>query len=178
MLFVGLDLALCRKLFDFAFCDYGRGVAQNSEHLEASILDHELERTREKKIANKNACRISPNEVRRALSSPQSRAVDNVVMKKRRGMNEFDRSSEFLMASAWITEQSCARERQHRTHALPAACDEMPGKFRNQRNLALHAFEDHRVDPVHVSGDECHQRVERSRPVSSQLWIVADTCSH
>ena len=54
-------------------------------------------------------------------------------------------------ASLWwrvalVAEQSRARERQHRPHALAAAGDQVAGERRDQRDLALHAVEDDRVD--------------------------------
>ena len=88
-------------------------------------------------------------------------------------MNELDRCGELMMASTWIAEQASTRERQHGSHALTAACDEMTGKLGDQRHLALHALEYDGVDAVHVRRDECKQCIERRRALRRQ-WM--DCC--
>src|ERR1051326_4315145 len=72
------------------------------------------------------------------------------------------------MARAGIAEQAGAGERQHRPHPLSAAGNQVAGELGDERNLALHALEDHGVDAVHVGGDERHHRVERRRAGGGQ----------
>src|SRR5581483_3491134 len=138
LIFVSVDLALGGELVDLALGDHRGGVAENLEHLQAAVLDHQLECSGKEEVADQNARRIAPDEIRRSLAPAHSRAVDDIVVEKRRCMNELDRSGELVMASAWIAEQGAAAEGQHRPHPLAAAGDEMAGKLRDQRDLALH----------------------------------------
>ncbi len=82
-------------------------------------------------------------------------------MEQRRGVDELDRGGELVMAGAGVAEQVGASEREHRPHPLAAAGDQMAGQFGDQRDLALHALENHRVDAVHVSRDQPDHRIER-----------------
>ena len=143
------------------FGDHRRGVAEDPEHLEAAVLDHQLERPAEQEIADQDARRIAPDEVGGALAAAHARAVDDVVVEQGRGMDELDRGGELVVARAGVAEQVGAGERQHRPHALAAAGDQVAGELRDQRDLALHPLEDHRIDPVHVLGDERDHRLER-----------------
>ena len=163
MVFVGVDLALGGQLLDLALGDHRGRVAEDPQHLEAAVLDHQLERAAEQEIADQHARRIAPDEVGGALAAAHARAVDDVVVEQGRGMDELDRGGELVVARARVAEQRAAGERQHRPHALAAAGDQMPGKLGDQRDLALHPLEDDGVDAVHVGRDERHQRVERRR---------------
>jgi hypothetical protein len=90
-------------------------------------------------------------------------------MEQRRGMDELDCCGELVVASAGISEQGPAGERQHRPHPLAAARDQVTGKLGDERDLALHAVEDDGVDAVHVASDKRHQRIERRRPRALQI---------
>ena len=46
MFLAGLDLALGGQLVDFALGDDRGGVAQDAEHFQAAVLDHQLEGAR------------------------------------------------------------------------------------------------------------------------------------
>ena len=175
MVLVGVDLALGGELLDLALGDDRRGVAEDPQHLEAAVLDHQLERAAEQEIADQDARRIAPDEVGGALAAAHAGAVDDVVVEQRRGMDELDRGGELVVARSGIAEQGAAGERQHRPHALAAAGDQVSGKLGDQRDLALHPLEDDGVDAVHVAGDERDQRVERRRAVAVRVWIVAVT---
>ena len=161
LLFVSIDLALRGQLLDLALGDHGRGVAEDPQHLEAAVLDHQFKRAAEQEVADQHACRIAPDEVGGALAAAHPRAVDNVIVEQSRGMDELDRRGELVVARAGVAEQCGAGERQHRPHALATAGDQMARELGNQRDLALHALEDDGVDAVHVGGDERHHRVER-----------------
>ena len=65
-------------------------------------------------------------------------------------MDEFDRRCQLMVARSLVTDQRGPCQRQHRAQALPPAGDEMSGKPRDQRYLALHPVEDHAVDGVHA----------------------------
>ena len=127
LLFVGRDLALGGQLLDLALGDHRRRVAEDAQHLEAAIFDHQLERAAEEEVADQNARRIAPDEVGGALAAAHSRAVDDVVVKQRRGVDELDRGGELVVARSRVAEQACAGEREHRPHALSAAGDQVPG---------------------------------------------------
>ena len=161
MLFVGVDLALRGQLLDLALGDHRRGVAEDPQDLEAAVLDHQLEGAAEQEVADQHARRIAPDEVGGALAAAHARAVDDVVVKQSRGVDELDRRGELVVARAGVAEQRGAGERQHRPHPLAAAGDQMARELGDQRDLALHALEDDGVDAVHVGGDERHHRVER-----------------
>ena len=163
LLLAGLDPALRGELLDLALGDHRRGVAEDLEHPQAAVLDHQLEGAAEQEIADQHARRIAPDEVGGALAAAKARAVDDVVVEQGRGVDELDRGGELLVAGAAVAEQRSAAERQHRPHALAAAGDQVAGELRDQRDLALHPLEDDRVDAVHVVGDQRHQRVERRR---------------
>ncbi len=109
MVFVGVDLALGGQLVDLALGDHRGGVAEDLEHLEAAVLDHQLERAAEQEIADQHARRIAPDEVGGALAAAQARAVDDVVVQQRRGVDELDRGGELVMARARIAEQRRAQ---------------------------------------------------------------------
>ena len=105
MLLAGLDPALGGQLVDLALGDHGRGVAEDPQHLEAAVLDHQLERSAEQEIADQHARRIAPDEVGGALAAAHSRAVDDIVVEQGRGVDELDRGGELVMARAGIAEQ-------------------------------------------------------------------------
>ena len=163
-----VDLALRGQLLDLALGDHGRRVAEDPQHLEAAVLDHQLERAGEQEIADQHARRIAPDEVGGALAAAHARAVDHIVVEQGRGVDELDRRGELVVARSGVAEQACAGERQHRPHALAAAGDQVAGKLGDQRDLALHPLEDDGIDAVHVGRDERHQRVERRRALSGQ----------
>ena len=161
LLFVGLDPPLRGQLLDFALGDHRRRVAEDSEHLEAAVLDHQLECPAEQEIADQHARRIAPDEVGGALAAAHARTVDDVVVKQGRSVDELDRGGELVVAGAGIAQQICAGERQHRAHALAAAGDQMPRELGDQRDLALHPLEDDGVHAIHVRRDQRRQRLER-----------------
>ena len=157
----GRDLALGGELVDLALGDHCRGVAEDLEHLQAAVLDHQLERAAEQEIAYQHGGRIAEHDVRRRLAAPEVRSVDHVVVQKRRGVDEFDRGGELVMARALVADELGPGERQHRPHPLAAARDQMPGERRDQRDFALHPLEDHRVDGVHRGGGKIEDRRQR-----------------
>ena len=65
-----LDLTLGGQLVDFALGDDGRSAAENLQHFEAAVLDHQLECAAEQEVADQYARRIAPDEVCRALAAP------------------------------------------------------------------------------------------------------------
>ena len=104
--------------------------------------------------------------------SIRRRAVDDVVVEEGRGVDELDRGGKLVVPSPGVAEQACAGEGEHWPHPLAASGDEMAGKLRDERDLALHPFEDDRIDAVHSVGDEFHQRVER-RLRTGMEWVDA-----
>ena len=175
MIFAGVDLALGGQLLDLALGNHGGGVAEDFQHLQAAVFDHQLERAAEQEIADQDARRIAPDEVGGALAAAHARAVDDVVVKQGRGVDELDRRGELVMARSRVAEQARRRECQHRPHALAAAGDQMAGKLGDQRDLALHPLEDDGIDAVHVGGDEpIIASSEGARPVDIG-WTVAVT---
>ena len=167
MILTRLEPALCGELVDFSLGNHRRGVAEDLEHAQRSIFDHQFERAAEQEVADEDARRIAPDEVGGALAAAHARAIDDIVVKQGCGVDEFDRRGELVVAGAGITEQGRGGERQHRPHALSAAPDQMTGKLGDQRDLALHALEDDGVDAVHVARDERHQRVEGGRALGA-----------
>ena len=163
MIFVGVDLALGGQLLDLTLGDDRGGVAEDPQHLQAAVLDHQLERAAEQEVADQHARRIAPDEVGGALAAAHAGAVDDVVVKEGRGVDELDRGGELVVARAGVAEQACAGERQHRPHALAAAGDQVAGELRDQRDLALHPLEDDGIDAVHV----------RARPAPSARRATA-----
>ena len=164
LVLVRVEAALGGELVDLAFGDHRRGVAENFQHLEAAVLDHQFECARKEEIADEDARRVAPDEVGGALAAAHRAQVDDIVVEQGRGVDELDRGGELVVARAGIVEQRGAGERQHRPHPLAAAGDEVAGKLRDQRDLRLHAREDDGVDRVHRFGGEREQRVERGRP--------------
>ncbi len=149
------------ELIDLALGDDRAGAGQDLQHLEAAILHHQLERPAEQEVADQHAGRVAPDEVGGALATPQVRPIDHIIVQQRGGVDELDRRRQAVVARAAIAEQARARERQHRAHALAAAGDQMAGQLRDQRDLGLHARQDHRVDEVEVTRDQLHHRFER-----------------
>jgi len=148
-------------LIDLALGDHRRRIGQNLEHPQTAVLHHQLERAAEQEIADQHAGGIAPDEIGGALAAAQIRAVDDIVVQQGRGMDELDRGGEQMVARAGIAEQPCAREREHRAHALAAARDEMAGERRDQRNFRLHARQNHGVDQIHVARRQLDHRFER-----------------
>ena len=157
----GFDPALGGELVDLALGDDRRGARQDAQHLEAAILDHQLEAAREEEIADQHAGRIAPDDVGGARPRLQARAVDDVVVEQGGGVDELDRGGELVVAGAAIIEQAGAGQGQHRPHPLAAAGDEMAGKLRDQGDVALHPIEDDGVDMVEVGRDQLDHRIER-----------------
>ena len=142
-------------------------MAEDPQHLEAAVLDHQLERAAEQEIADQHARRIAPDEVGGALAAAHARAVDDIVVEQGRGVDELDRGGELVVARAGVAEQRGAGEGQHRPHPLAAAGDQVAGELGDQRDLALHPLEDDGVDAVHVGRDQRHHRVERRRALGA-----------
>ena len=157
----GRNLGIAFQLVDLALGDHRARMAEDLEHLEAAVLDHQLERAGEQEIADQNGRGVSEDDVRCALAAALLGTVDDVVMQQRGGVDELDRRGELVVARAVVADELGARERQHRPHALSAARDQVPGQRGNQRNLALHPVEDDRVDRVHRRGGEIKDRRER-----------------
>ena len=105
MVLVGFDPSLGGELLDLALGDHRGGVAEDSQHLEAAVLDHQLERAAEEEIADQHARRIAPDEVRGALAAAHARAVDDIVVEQGRGVDELDGGGELVVARAGIAEQ-------------------------------------------------------------------------
>src|SRR5438270_745347 len=76
--------------------DHRRRVAEDLEHAQGPVLDHQLECTAEQKIADEDAGRIAPDEVGRALAPAHPGAVDDIVVKQGRGVDELDRRRELV----------------------------------------------------------------------------------
>ena len=168
LVLAGLDPALRGQLLDLALGDHRRGARQDPEHLEAAVLDHQLEAAREQEVADQNRGRIAPDDVGGALAAPEARAVDDVVVEQGRGVDEFHRRGEPVVARARIIEQPRAGQSQHRPHPLAAAGDQVAGELGDQGDVALHAIEDDRVDMVEIGRDELDHRVERRRGAGPQ----------
>ena len=181
MVLAGLDPALRGQLVDLALGDHPRRAREDFEHLEAAVLDHQLEAAREQEVADQHARRIAPDDVGGALAAAKARAVDDVVVEQGRGVDELDRGGELVMAGAGIIEQPGAGERQHRPHPLAAAGDQMAGELGDQRDVALHPLEDDRVDMVEVGRDELDHRLERGRcgsaPADGRWRSLAPRCA-
>jgi hypothetical protein len=103
------------------------------------ILHHQLERAAEEKIANEHAGRIAPDDVGGPAATAKARAIDHVVMKQGRCVDELDGGRQTMMPRAPIIQQTGAGERQHRPHALSATGNQVPRQLRNQRHIALHS---------------------------------------
>jgi len=54
-----------------------------------------------------------------------------------------------VMAVPMIATQLSADDRQHRAHPLTTARNQMAGKRRDQRYLALHPLKDDRINRIH-----------------------------
>ena len=167
MVLAGLDPALGGQLVDLALGDHRRGARQDLEHLEAAVLDHQFEASREQEVADQHARGIAPDDVGGALAAPEARAVDDVVVEQGRGVDELDRGGELVVARAGIIEQPGAGQGQHRPHPLAAAGDQVAGELGDQGDVALHAIEDDGVDMVEVGRDQLDHRIERRRPLGA-----------
>ena len=135
------------------------------QHLQAAVLDHQLESAREQEVADQYAGRIAPDDVRSALAPAQAGTVDHIVVEQCGGVNELDRGGELVMPRPGVVEQRSAREGQHRPHPLAAPGDQVAGELGDQRDLRLHPLEDHRIDRVHVGRSQRDHRIERGRPL-------------
>src|SRR3546814_9427639 len=67
-------------------------------------------------------------------------------------------------------------ERQHRPHPLATAGDEVARELRDQRDLALHPFQDDAVHMIEVGRDEQEHCVERGRAL--RVAEMVDCCGH
>ena len=143
-----LDLARGGELVDLAFRDHGGGVGKDLEHLQAAVLDHQLEAAAEQEVAHEHARGVAPDDVRGPFAAAQIAAVDDVVVEQGRGVDELDRGGKAMVARPGIADQPGAAQRQHRTHPLAAAGDQVAGELGYQWDLRLHPVEDHRVDRV------------------------------
>ena len=164
-----LHLPLRDKLIDFAFRDHGGGVREDLEHLEAAVLDHQLEAAAEQEIAHEHGSGVAIDDVGGLLAAAHARAIDDIVMQQRGGVDELHRRRQLVVPTATITQQRRAREGEHRAHALAAASDEMACQRRDQRDARLHPAEDHFVDTVHAIGHERHKRLQRRLGAAGDL---------
>src|SRR6185295_15338878 len=97
----GLDPSLRGQLLDLALGDHRRSVAEDPKHLEAAVLDHQLEGSREEEIAD-----------------------EHIIVKQSRGVNELHCGGELVMPRPRISKEVRRSECQHGTHALPAASNQ------------------------------------------------------
>ena len=95
------------------------------------------------------------------FAAPEVRPVDDVVVQQRRGVDEFHRRGQPVMSCALVAAQLRPGDRQHRPQPLTPARDQVAGERGDQRNLALHAIEDHRVHAVHARGGQRQHGAKR-----------------
>ena len=105
LILVRLDAALGGQLLDLALGNDRRGVAKDLEHAQAAVLDHQFEGAAEQEVADQNGRRIAPDKVGGPLAAAKAGAVDDIVVKQGRGVNELDRRGELLVPGAAISEQ-------------------------------------------------------------------------
>jgi hypothetical protein len=167
MILAGVEPALGGQLVDLALGDDRRGPRQDLQHLQAAVLDHQFEASREQEIADQHARRIAPDDVGGALAAPEARAVDDVVVEEGGSVDELDRGGKPVVPGAGIIEQSGAGQGQHRPHPLAAAGDQMTSELGNQGDVALHPVENDGIDVVEVGGDQLDHRIECRRPLGA-----------
>jgi hypothetical protein len=82
MILARFDAPLRGQLVDLAFGDDAGRPAEDAQHLEAAVLDHQLESAREQEVADQHARRIAPDDVGGAPPASQPGAVDHVVVSR------------------------------------------------------------------------------------------------
>src|SRR5687768_8693474 len=75
MVLAGLDPALGGELVDLPLGDDRGGPGEDLEDPERSVLDHQLEASREEEVADQDAGRIAPDDVGGAAAAPQAREI-------------------------------------------------------------------------------------------------------
>ena len=141
------------QLQHFTFGNGGRRVGQDVQDTQRSAFHHQLEGPGKQVIAHQHGGFVVPQEVRRGPAAPLLAFVDNIVVQKRGGVNEFDRCRELLMIGARVAAKPCRCQGHQGADALAARLDQMCRYLGNPgRVFGRHARADQRVDRLHVIG--------------------------
>jgi len=86
-------------------------------------FNHQVKGACKEEIAHQNRGAIAPNEVSRFFTAPQLTLIDNIIMEKRRGVNEFDSCSEPMMGLAFIAAHQGCRDGEEGPQPFPACAN-------------------------------------------------------
>ena len=151
------------ELHHLALGNDGGGRRQDLQRPQRADLDHHLERLSEQKIADQHARLVAPHHARGELSPSHLAAVDHIVVEQRRGVHELHRRREFYVAVARVAVELRHGDGQHRTKPFSPGADQVVRDLRDHRHFRPGPRQDHRIDPLHVAGDQIDQRVDRGR---------------
>ncbi len=148
------------QLKNLALGDDGGGIGKDIENIEGAVLDHQLEGSREEKIAYQNARLVAPERVGGGAAAPEIGIIDHIIMKQGRGVDEFHRGRQPEMTVSAIAAKLRAAQKKHRAQPFSPCGDDMPRKLGNERHAAFHPLEDQAVDAAQIVS---HQPLKRSK---------------
>jgi hypothetical protein len=111
----------------------------------------------EQEIADQHAGLVAPADARRDLPAAHVAFVHHVVVEEGRRVHELDARREADVAVAAVAAERGGGEGEHWPQALAAGRDEVVRDLRDHRDLGARARHDHRVDALHVRGDEADE---------------------
>ncbi len=145
-------------------------MRQDRQDRQRAVLDHQFEGTAEQEIADQHRRLIAPDGIGAGQTPAQGAVVDHVVMQQGGRVDEFHAGGQTDVTLAAVAAQFGGGQGQHRAQALAAGGDDMSGQLRDQRDRAVHAFDDVAVDQRQIVVDQSRQSVER-RPLLAPFVV-------
>ena len=107
----------------FSGANFGRGARDRAADLRVLEIGREVERVREKHVAEQDAERIAPARVDCRLGAAAFRVIHDVVVHQRREMDQFDDDREIDMLRSDRAGRATAEEREERAQPFAASAD-------------------------------------------------------
>src|SRR6266436_248795 len=129
------QLAELLHLEQFAFDHLLRQFDQRVQNAEIALLHRDLERLHVKPIAGQHAHRVAPLRVGGGTAAPELGFVNNVVVDKRRGVDDLDNRRELYRAIALVAEKLRGEEQQRWTDSLSPTGAQVLANLRDRRDV-------------------------------------------
>ena len=153
LVFADVDVAGLRQLVELPFDHAQRDVAQQPDDLERVLRQRHRHRLDVQVVAEQNRDVVAPARVHRQPSAPQIRAVDDVVVDQRRGVDEFDDRGIEHGPVALVAGQTRRHQQNGRTHPFAAAVLDIAAHLRDERDPRLDVPDELLFDGFQILAD-------------------------
>ena len=157
----GGQIVLRDQLQHFTLSNRRRGAAENIEHFQRAVSDHQLKGAGKEKIANQHGGLVAEHRIGAGQTATQQALIDHIVMQQRGGVDEFDAGGEVDMPMALIGAHAGSGQGEQRADALATGSDEMGGQLRNQFHIAVHVGDDGAVAFLQIGIHQTDQPRQR-----------------